>query len=188
MQSEQESQKKFPLNIDEAKLRKKLITSEDGSYNMRYNLFLTIRRAADKKEDDKFEFDGHVEVVFDYRPKEGTKENDFFLNFVGQVKTMKINDKVVENLKYENHRLTVNLDLLKANEENKLSITFRGNYNHNGVGLHHFIDPIDKKEYLYTQFEPYDCNRLFPVFDQPDIKAVLDLTVVAPEEWVVLSN
>ena len=30
MQSEQESQKKFPLNIDEAKLRKKLITSEDG--------------------------------------------------------------------------------------------------------------------------------------------------------------
>ena len=188
MQSEQESQKKFPLNIDEAKLRKKLITSEDGSYNMRYNLFLTIRRAADKKEDDKFEFDGHVEVIFDYRPKEGTKENDFFLNFVGQVKTMKINGKVVENLKYENHRLTVNLDLLKANEENKLSITFRGNYNHNGVGLHHFIDPIDKKEYLYTQFEPYDCNRLFPVFDQPDIKAVLDLTVVAPEEWVVLSN
>ena len=75
MQSEQESQKKFPLNIDEAKLRKKLITSEDGSYNMRYNLFLTIRRAADKKEDDKFEFDGHVEVIFDYRPKEGTKEN-----------------------------------------------------------------------------------------------------------------
>ena len=149
MQSEQESQKKFPLNIDEAKLRKKLITSEDGSYNMRYNLFLTIRRAADKKEDDKFEFDGHVEVIFDYRPKEGTKENDFFLNFVGQVKTMKINGKVVENLKYENHRLTVNLDLLKANEENKLSITFRGNYNHNGVGLHHFIDPIDKKEYLY---------------------------------------
>lgn len=188
MQSEQESQKKYPLNIEEAKLRKKLITADDGSYNMRYNLFLTIRRAADKKEDDKYEFDGHVEVVFEYRPKEGSKENDLFLNFVGQVKTMKINDKVVDNFKYENHRLTVNLDLLKANEQNKVNITFRGNYNHNGVGLHHFIDPIDKKEYLYTQFEPYDCNRLFPVFDQPDIKSVLDLTVVAPEEWVVLSN
>ena len=35
---------------------------------------------------------------------------------------------------------------------------------------------------------PYDCNRLFPCFDQPDIKAKLNLKVIAPKEWIVLSN
>ena len=188
MEKEQESQKKTPLTRDQAQIRKKLVTADDGSYNMRYNLFLTIRRANDKNKDDKFEFDGNVEILFDYHPKPDVKESDFFLNFVGEVKKIKVNDTVDEHFKYENHRLTINLGLLKQNEQNKINVIFRGNYNHSGVGLHHFIDPIDKKEYLYTQFEPYDCNRLFPVFDQPDIKAVLDLTVIAPEEWIVLSN
>jgi aminopeptidase N len=47
---------------------------------------------------------------------------------------------------------------------------------------------MDKKEYLYTQFEPYECHLVFPVFDQPDIKAKLSLTLIGPEEWILLSN
>ena len=42
MEKEQESQKKTPLTRDQAQIRKKLVTADDGSYNMRYNLFLTI--------------------------------------------------------------------------------------------------------------------------------------------------
>ena len=36
--------------------------------------------------------------------------------------------------------------------------------------------------------EPYDCHRLLPCFDQPDIKAILKLKVLAPHEWRVLAN
>lgn len=56
------------------------------------------------------------------------------------------------------------------------------------------------KEYLYTNFEPFDAHRLFPCFDQPDIKAKYSLTIRAPREvikkcfliafreWQIVSN
>ncbi|RFT38690.1 hypothetical protein CG399_02505, partial [Bifidobacteriaceae bacterium NR015] len=42
--------------------------------------------------------------------------------------------------------------------------------------------------YLYTQFEVPDARRVYAVFDQPDLKAVFDFTVDAPESWIVTSN
>ncbi|MEM0952807.1 MAG: aminopeptidase N, partial [Pseudomonadota bacterium] len=41
---------------------------------------------------------------------------------------------------------------------------------------------------LYTDFEPYDANRLFPHFDQPDLKARYTLSVQAPANWQVVST
>jgi aminopeptidase N len=57
-----------------------------------------------------------------------------------------------------------------------------------GEGLHRHIDPVDNEVYIYTQFEVPDCRRVFPVFEQPDIKGVLNLTVKAPTKWTVISN
>ena len=37
-------------------------------------------------------------------------------------------------------------------------------------------------------FEPYEAHRLFPCFDQPDIKAEYELTVDAPPQWELISN
>ena len=54
--------------------------------------------------------------------------------------------------------------------------------------MHHYIDPVDGKEYLYTQFQPYECHLMFPCFDQPDLRASLKISVIAPQEWTVLSN
>ena len=130
----------------------------------------------------------NLECHFLYFPKSDIKDPNLFLNFVGEIHELKINGNKVQSYKYEQHRLYLNLDMLKANENNIINVIFSGDYNHNGVGLHHYTDPADKKEYLYTQFEPYDCNRLFPCFDQPNVKAVLDLKVIAPKEWIVLSN
>ena len=42
--STQEEEKKFPLTQTEAEMRKSLLTKEDGTYNVRYNLTLTTRR------------------------------------------------------------------------------------------------------------------------------------------------
>ena len=61
-------------------------------------------------------------------------------------------------------------------------------YSHTGEGLHRFVDPADGKVYLYTQFETADARRMYANFEQPDLKATFQLTVLAPEHWTVLSN
>ena len=43
-------------------------------------------------------------------------------------------------------------------------------------------------EYLYTLFVPDRARTAFPLFDQPDLKATYDLTLVVPAGWSALSN
>jgi puromycin-sensitive aminopeptidase len=40
----------------------------------------------------------------------------------------------------------------------------------------------------FTQFEPADARRAFPCFDEPDFKAVFEVSATAPEGMQVLSN
>lgn len=46
----------------------------------------------------------------------------------------------------------------------------------------------DGKQYVYTTTEPYFGNRVFPMFDQPNLKASYHLIACAPEDWTVISN
>lgn len=71
---------------------------------------------------------------------------------------------------------------------NKVIIAYRNEYATNGNGLHHFVDPEDKEEYLYSNFEPFSANKMFPCFDQPNLKATLKLVTVTPNNWVVVGN
>ena len=61
-------------------------------------------------------------------------------------------------------------------------------YSRTGEGMHRFTDPTDGETYLYTQLFMEDVQRVFAAFDQPDLKAVFELTVRAPEGWTVLAN
>ena len=76
-------------------------------------------------------------------------------------------------------------DLQAANE---LIVVAACRYQHTGVGLHRFVDPVDKQVYLYTQFEAFEAHRVYACFDQPDLKAPFTLRVDAPVGWVVISN
>ena len=80
----------------------------------------------------------------------------------------------------------IRLDNLKA--ANELHVLGTCDYQNIGVGLSRFKDPVDDRVYLHTQFETFDAHRVFPCFDQPDLKATFDFTVFAPEDWVVVSN
>jgi aminopeptidase N len=71
---------------------------------------------------------------------------------------------------------------------NEVTIAYSHPYSNTGAGLYRFKDPEDGRHYLYTDFEPYDANRLFPCFDQPDIKARYRSIVTAPEDWIVVSS
>ena len=186
MSKEKEGDKKVPLTQKEAEVRKSLVSDNSGNYSVTYDLILVIRKLSDKIKDEKHDFEGHLDLTLTYHPKNEIKEG-LFLNFVGEIHSLEINSQKVEKFTFEKYRLNLDLSLLKEGE-NKIKILYSGDYNHNGVGLHHCIDPSDNKEYLYTQMEPYDCHRLLPCFDQPDIKAILKLKVLAPKEWRVLAN
>jgi aminopeptidase N len=73
-------------------------------------------------------------------------------------------------------------------DRNEVRVRARCRYEHTGVGLHRFRDPVDGETYLYTQFEPADAQRVFACFDQPDVKATFSFRVAAPDDWAVISN
>ncbi|CAM5665078.1 MULTISPECIES: aminopeptidase N [Streptomyces] len=72
--------------------------------------------------------------------------------------------------------------------EHELRIDAVMRYSRTGEGMHRFTDPSDGESYVYTQLFMEDVQRVFAAFDQPDLKAVFDLTVTAPEGWTVLAN
>ncbi|ASU86343.1 aminopeptidase N [Nocardiopsis gilva YIM 90087] len=71
---------------------------------------------------------------------------------------------------------------------NELRVIADAAYMRTGEGLHRFVDPVDASVYLYTQFETSDAHRMYTCFDQPDLKAKFELTVLAPADFEVVSN
>ncbi|MFV2062143.1 MAG: M1 family metallopeptidase, partial [Chloroflexota bacterium] len=125
-------------------------------------------------------YSGHTRLSF--RLLETTAP--LFLDFTGSVTSMSINGVVVEP-DHRVHRLWLAPDLLRT--RNSVSIEYRNAFDATGDGFHHFVDPEDGLEYVYTNLEPFSAHRLFPCFDQPDIKATYQLGVNAPADWRVIS-
>ncbi|WP_130799745.1 aminopeptidase N [Streptomyces otsuchiensis] len=61
-------------------------------------------------------------------------------------------------------------------------------YSHTGEGMHRFTDPADGLTYLYSMCCMTEAPKVYAAFDQPDLKAVFEMTVTAPEEWTVVAN
>jgi aminopeptidase N len=85
---------------------------------------------------------------------------------------------------YADHRIS--LDGLAA--ENELVVRADCRYSRTGEGLHRFVDPVDDRVYLYSQFEVPDARRMYTTFEQPDLKAPFTFNVTAPAHWKVVSN
>ncbi|MET8445776.1 aminopeptidase N [Streptomyces sp. NPDC005209] len=72
--------------------------------------------------------------------------------------------------------------------EHELRVDARMRYSRTGEGMHRFTDPTDGETYVYTQLFLDEVQRVYAAFDQPDLKAVFDVSVRAPEGWSVLAN
>jgi aminopeptidase N len=72
--------------------------------------------------------------------------------------------------------------------EHELRVEADMRYSRTGEGMHRFTDPADGEAYVYTQLFMDDVQRVAAAFDQPDLKAVFDVEVTAPEAWTVLGN
>ncbi|MFI5906936.1 aminopeptidase N [Dactylosporangium sp. NPDC051541] len=71
---------------------------------------------------------------------------------------------------------------------NRLEASFTSRYSPSGEGILRFVDPEDGETYLYGQAPLDDAQRMFVCFDQPDLKAPMTLTVLAPVGWTVRGN
>ena len=112
---------------------------------------------------------------------------DVFLDFTGKrIDRLSVNERAIADVDWNGHRLTLPAAVLAAS--NVVRIHYENDYDHDGDGFHQFVDPEDGEEYFYSNFEPYSAHRLFPCFDQPDIKATYRLAVTAPEDWVLIAN
>jgi len=86
------------------------------------------------------------------------------------------------------HSDNTRISLPELAAQNELYIEATGRYSNSGEGLHRFVDPVDGEAYLYTQFEVPDSRRMFPVFEQPDLKATFEFHITAPSYWKLISN
>ncbi len=145
--------------------------------NVSYNLQVTL----DNKSES---FSGITDLHFDLIEN---NVNDLTIDFdEGTVSSVKVNGKAV-SFTYEKWFITVPAAEL-AKGKNRVTVEYQRPYSTDGSGLHRFVDPENGEVYLYTDFEPYDANRLFPHFDQPDLKATYTMQVTAPKGWQVITS
>ena len=156
------------LTQSEAEARAALVS------NAAYTLDIALTLGAEM-------YRGELTVTFDL-----STVADTFLDFRGKtIELLEVNGNAVEP-SHSAFRLHLPATVLSA--QNTVRIVYENEYDHAGDGFHQFKDPEDGQEYLYSNFEPYEAHRLFPCFDQPDIKGTYALTVTAPSEWEVIGN
>ncbi len=127
-------------------------------------------------------YSGYSEISFELN----NLPTELPLDFNGKVTRLVVNGQSTE-VKHNDGFLFLDVSLLKEGH-NTVGVHYSNSYNNDGSGCVSFVD-VDGKQYIYTQFEPYYANRVFPSFDQPDLKAKMRLNVVSPSEWKkVLSN
>jgi len=92
----------------------------------------------------------------------------------------------------ENEVLTLTLPSELAAGDHTLALRFTGKINQQGQGLFYMRYQEQgsgvRKVMLGTQFEATDARRFFPCWDEPAFRARFQLTAVAPENWLAVSN
>lgn len=103
-----------------------------------------------------------------------------------KINSLKVNGKELK--KYVHKKGSFDIPKSAITKEMNLEIDYLTDASHESKGIRRMKDPIDGEEYLFTDFEPYYAHRLFPCLDQPDLKAIFQFTIKAPEEWKVIHN
>ena len=125
-----------------------------------------------------------TQIALSFTPTSG---DEVFLDYIGEsVESLQING---EHRDPGTHTGAARILLTGLRSgENTVQIRSHSRFSRSGEGMHRFVDPSDGQVYLYTQYEPADCRRVFPVFEQPDIKARFRFALTGPVTWRLRSN
>ena len=157
------------LHITEAQLRSASIS------NISYEINL------DLTQDQKYS--GIVEIRFDYSPTPYPVTLDFK---AGEVERIWINNGI-SAINYNGNFVTIEATDLREGG-NRLKLQFSSQFANNDNGLNKYIDPNDKHIYMFTKSELFESNRLFPSFDQIDLKASYISRIIVRKDWQVITS
>jgi aminopeptidase N len=158
------------LSLEQAAARSARVA--DVRYQLRFRLSAALPEYAGEARIE-FELDG--------------AGDDLTLDFAGgTVYALSVNGREVDG-RYNDFYLTLPSAALREGN-NEVDVSFSRPYSDDGAGLYRFEDPEDGRIYLYSDFEPFNQNRLFPAFDQPDLKGRYTTEVTAPADWEVVTN
>ncbi|WP_149822718.1 aminopeptidase N [Streptomyces tailanensis] len=159
------------LTRDEAQTRAKLLDVH------RYEITLDLTRGDET-------FDSRTVIHFTVRGKK--KATDTFVELKpAELLSVTLDGEPLDPSTLDGNRLPLK-GLTAGSHELRVDAAMR--YSRTGEGMHRFTDPADGETYVYSNLFLDDVQRVFTAFDQPDLKAVFDLTVTAPEGWTVLAN
>lgn len=128
-------------------------------------------------------YTGSVKIAFDLN----SIDSDIILDSrQGKINSISVNGTDI-NLKANDYKLVIPRKYFSIGD-NSITITFFSLFDRNGVGFHRYLDPVDQKEYYFSDLEPFECHKIFPCFDQPDLKAIFHLSVHVPKSFVAISN
>jgi aminopeptidase N len=113
---------------------------------------------------------------------------DLILDFRGSaVHDVSANGIPLEDTTWDGHHIVVPALHLFA-DRNEIAVRFTAPVAPAGTAVIRYDDAQDGTRYLYTLLVPSDAQFLFPVFDQPDIKARFTWLLTVPADWQVLAN
>ncbi|HYO31551.1 MAG TPA: aminopeptidase N [Nocardioidaceae bacterium] len=157
-----------PLTLAEARERAQLVTV------LGYAISLDLTQGA--------ETFGSTTVL---RFRSATPASSTFVELRAEsVVSATLNGRRLDPDSYSGNRVT--LDRLA--EDNELVVEAVLPYTSTGEGMHRYVDPIDGEVYVGAYLGVDNASRVFANFDQPDLKAPIEATVVAPADWTVVGN
>ena len=159
------------LSADYASMRKKQIS--DVAYSLYFNIDHT-----------KETYNGTS--VIDFTIVKGNTSPVTVDFESGSVESVRVNGKVA-TFDYKKWFISIAASAFTTGK-NKIEIVYNRPYSNDGSGLHRFKDPANGDVYLYSDFEPYSANKMFPHFDQPNLKATYKVNVDAPSHWQIIST
>ncbi len=115
-----------------------------------------------------------------------TSEPSTWLDYQGDAVTALLVDGEARPVDFDGAR--IQLRGLPTGRPCTIEVQGASRYSRSGEGMHRFLDPVDEQTYLYTQYEPADARRVFPCFEQPDIKPHFTFELTGPAHWQLLSN
>jgi aminopeptidase N len=161
------------------------------------NEFLTQKEAIERKQliglinyeidldiTDRKVYFGKVIIHFNLLKKTKFPLRIDFLD--GNVTSIQANGKNHEWISKSKNNIYLEPEYLKEGS-NFVVIEYNHEYSKSGEGLHQYLDTSDDHYYIYSQFEDFHANKMFPCFDQPDLKARYYLSVKGPRNWKYIS-
>ncbi|KAF8246649.1 hypothetical protein K440DRAFT_655076 [Wilcoxina mikolae CBS 423.85] len=144
---------------------------------------------------DKFTYDGVVKISLQLQEKTNSiSVNSKELTLTeGSVYVEGTTVKVSE-ISYDKESEVAKLSLaeeIPSEGTGFLTIKFCGTMNQEMAGFYRsaYKNPEGNNDWMYsTQFESCDARRAFPCFDEPNLKASFDFSIVVPESYTALSN